>query len=254
MSRPLGLHHDSAHHSPLARPRCDGPREPRRSPWRIARDTDTAPTRLPSRRLAEASAVAVLVGRKFGLNEVPPCPEMCKALAHLWGPARRARMARCDEHADEREDDGRAKLDMESVFVGRVGCPRFVLLLDPPQPPDLNCLRSRRWMPAGRVEWARSCDRVLVEHGTVSGSRAYRERHRARWRARYLIQLLAELELHERWELAEHRRDDCFSWSVQYVGRYRPTSMAPDIGTPRSEFSAKSNGRPTSIRTRSRPS
>jgi hypothetical protein len=61
----------------------------------------------------------------------------------------------------------------------------------------------------------------MREYGAVMGTRVYAKRHQARWRARYLIGLLVDLEMHPRWELREHtdRRDGGWAWTVEYVRR-----------------------------------
>jgi hypothetical protein len=43
-----------------------------------------------------------------------------------------------------------------------------------------------------------------MEYGSVNGARVYPKIHLARWRAQYLIKLLVELRMHERWQLVEH--------------------------------------------------
>jgi hypothetical protein len=78
-----------------------------------------------------------------------------------------------------------------------------------------------RWIPKHRVDWALACDRIMMEHGRVIGSRVYPDRHLARYRAQSLIRLMVELRLHERWELGEHvqRQNGGWVWSVEYVRR-----------------------------------
>jgi hypothetical protein len=85
--------------------------------------------------------------------------------------------------------------------------------------PDVPRRRKRR-IPQRRVDWAQECDRILMEYGSVHGSRAYPERHRARWKARYVIRLLVESGLRARSELREHtdRGDGGYTWAVEYVG------------------------------------
>jgi hypothetical protein len=63
----------------------------------------------------------------------------------------------------------------------------------------------------------------MLEYGAVSGATIYESRHRARWRARYLINKLIELELAQRWQLVEHvdRRDGGYVWTVEYTGSPR---------------------------------
>jgi hypothetical protein len=75
--------------------------------------------------------------------------------------------------------------------------------LDSLQPPGDTYVRTH-WISEHRVEWARECDRIMMEHGRVFGSRVYRKRR-----------------VHERWELAEHAdlRDGGWTWSVEYMGR-----------------------------------
>jgi hypothetical protein len=89
--------------------------------------------------------------------------------------------------------------------------------------PPRDELVRRRWIPARTVERVRAADAIMVEHGSVHGSQIYEKRHVARWRARYLIDLMVDLRLHERWELREHveRRQGGFVWAVEYLGRRR---------------------------------
>jgi hypothetical protein len=63
----------------------------------------------------------------------------------------------------------------------------------------------------------------MVEHGAVTGSTIYPERHRARWRARSLIGLMVEFRLRERWELREptERKDGGWTWTVEWLGSRR---------------------------------
>lgn len=87
------------------------------------------------------------------------------------------------------------------------------------EPPDA-VLVNRRWIPAGTVEWAKRANRLMLEHGAVSGARIYEKRHQARHRAQRLMRLMVELRLHERWELGEHtdKRPEGWTWTVEYVG------------------------------------
>lgn len=95
-------------------------------------------------------------------------------------------------------------------------------LEDEVQPPTDELVR-RRWIPGRTVAWVRAADAIMVEHGSVHGRGAYPERHRARWRARKLIELMVDLGLHERWELREHveRKQSGYTWAVEYLGRPR---------------------------------
>ena len=92
--------------------------------------------------------------------------------------------------------------------------------LESPEPPDATFTRAR-WIPRRRVEWARECEALMIEHGAVSGSVVYTHRHQARWRAQYLIRLMTELHMHERWELKEHtdQKDGGWVWTVEYLRR-----------------------------------
>jgi hypothetical protein len=94
----------------------------------------------------------------------------------------------------------------------------------PPQevtPPDAVIV-NRRWIPMDMVEWTQKADRIMLEHGAVSGS-VRRTRDSARWHAQKLIRYMVDLHLHERWELSEHtdRKGDGWIWSVEYLGKDR---------------------------------
>lgn len=84
-------------------------------------------------------------------------------------------------------------------------------------------LVRRRWIPARKVEQVRAADAIMVEHGSVHGRAMYDKRHVARWKARYLIGLMVDLGLHDRWELREHveRKDGGYVWAVEFLGRRR---------------------------------
>jgi integrase/recombinase XerC/integrase/recombinase XerD len=85
-----------------------------------------------------------------------------------------------------------------------------------PAPPTKRC---RRVSPE-RLEWARYCDQVLVEHGAVRGSLAYPERYQARWKGRSLMSLLVQLGARDRSELRGHtdRVRGGWVWTVEYLG------------------------------------
>jgi hypothetical protein len=87
------------------------------------------------------------------------------------------------------------------------------------EPPDATYTRQR-WIPQHKVDWAQGCDRILMEHGAVNGTKVYEHRYQARWRAQRLIKMFEDLGMHARWELAEHteRRADGWAWSVEYLG------------------------------------
>jgi hypothetical protein len=70
-----------------------------------------------------------------------------------------------------------------------------------------------------RVEWAKHADEILVEYGAVLGTTIYPERQLARYRARSLISLMVDLDLHPRSELREHtdRCDGGWIWAVELV-------------------------------------
>jgi hypothetical protein len=87
--------------------------------------------------------------------------------------------------------------------------------------PPRDELVRRRWIPGHRVDWVRSADAIMLEHGQVRSQTAYDTKHKARWKARYLIGLMTDLGLHERWELREHveRKGSGFIWAVEFLGR-----------------------------------
>jgi hypothetical protein len=93
---------------------------------------------------------------------------------------------------------------------------------DLPQAPG-DAFVKRRWVSHHKAEYARQCDKILLEHGGVYGTATYRHRHQARWRARYLIDLMVELDMHPRWELREHteRRGGGWGWAIERVPRSR---------------------------------
>jgi hypothetical protein len=78
-----------------------------------------------------------------------------------------------------------------------------------------------RWIPAREVEWVKSANAIMLEHGAVYSSRLYPKRHVARWRAERLIKLMVELRLHQRWELRQHveRKAGGYIWAVEYLGK-----------------------------------
>lgn len=78
----------------------------------------------------------------------------------------------------------------------------------------------RRWIKPATVEWVDQADSIMLESGCVLGTRLYEQRHKARARARRLIELMVGLDLHERWELREHtnRMAGGWQWAVEYVG------------------------------------
>jgi hypothetical protein len=89
--------------------------------------------------------------------------------------------------------------------------------------PPRDELVRRRWIPGRVVEWVRTSDAILVEHGSVHGRTIYPTHHKARWQARKLIGYMVDLGLHERWHLREHveREQDGFKWAVEYLGPRR---------------------------------
>jgi hypothetical protein len=86
-------------------------------------------------------------------------------------------------------------------------------------PPDAVYTRQR-WIPQYKVQWAKECDQILMEHGAVVGNKVYEYRYQARHRAQYLMKMFESLGMHYRWELKEHteRRSDGWAWSVEYLG------------------------------------
>ena len=59
----------------------------------------------------------------------------------------------------------------------------------------------------------------MLDYGALIGSTIYAKRHQARWKARDLISLMVDLDLHPRGELREHteRRDGGWVWSVEWL-------------------------------------
>ena len=90
----------------------------------------------------------------------------------------------------------------------------------PVKPPDERYTGhrtiARRWQ-----DWAHESDRIMMEHGEVEGSIAYKRRHQARWRAQRLIDLMLRMGLHQRWQIRERTWEtpDGWCWSVEYIGR-----------------------------------
>lgn len=95
-----------------------------------------------------------------------------------------------------------------------------VLTEDSPKPPDAVYGRQR-YIARERIEWLEECDRIMMQHGTVQGSKHYEIQHHARWRVDSLISLMVELGIHERWQVKRHVQrhpDGTFTWSLEYVG------------------------------------
>jgi hypothetical protein len=91
---------------------------------------------------------------------------------------------------------------------------------EPVGPPDA-AYAPQRWIPKQRLDWLHECDRIMMAHGTVQGSKVYEVKNQARWRAESLIDLMVELRLHERWELRRHIErlpDGMYRWSVEFRG------------------------------------
>lgn len=78
----------------------------------------------------------------------------------------------------------------------------------------------RRWIPEHRVRYAERASEIMLSDGSVYGTVSYDKRHQARWKAQALISLLVDLEMYERWELAEHtyKRHDGWRWAVEFKG------------------------------------
>lgn len=90
---------------------------------------------------------------------------------------------------------------------------------DPGKPPDATLIHAR-WVKAQDREWAEDCNRIMMEYGSVHGETIYNVRHKARQRARRLIDLMVSLRMHARWELVEHteHKQGGYEWSVHYKG------------------------------------
>lgn len=87
-------------------------------------------------------------------------------------------------------------------------------------PPRAKLVR-RRWLADHVVDSVLEADKMLLEHGEIRGSQLYPSRHRARWQARRVIELMVDLRLHDRWQLVEHveKTQGGYKWAVEYVGR-----------------------------------
>lgn len=87
------------------------------------------------------------------------------------------------------------------------------------QPPDAVYVRQR-WIPLATVDWVKQCNAIMIDHGAVTGSTVYSQRHQARHRARKLIRLMVELRMHDRDELVEHTgaQSGGWVWTVEYRG------------------------------------
>jgi hypothetical protein len=106
---------------------------------------------------------------------------------------------------------------------------------DEPGPPPSPTYYRSRFITPEKIEYAEACDKILTEHGAVWGSRTYDVRYQARYRSKYLIELLTRLQLKERWQLREHlykQPDGQWRWSVEYVSVRRSDAekSAGDIG------------------------
>lgn len=108
----------------------------------------------------------------------------------------------------EPDDDGRNEDEDE----GLIGEP-------PLDAPDASFTRQR-WIPRRTVDWVEQANKIMLEHGAVTGRALLAKRYQARWRAQRLIKLMVDLRLHERWELAEHteQRPGGWVWTVEYRG------------------------------------
>jgi len=104
---------------------------------------------------------------------------------------------------------------------------------DPVEPPDAVYTRQR-FIRQDVVDWVKTCDQIMMEHGLVRGALVYEKRKTARNRAERLIRYMVDLRIHERWQLVEHvnRRSDGYVWQVEYRGgkdnhaRAEPTPAA----------------------------
>jgi hypothetical protein len=85
--------------------------------------------------------------------------------------------------------------------------------------PD-GAFTQHRWIPRQTVDWARQADAIMMDYGAVYGRAILDKRYKARWRAQRLIDLMVRLNLHHRWELAEHTeaRPGGWAWCVEYKG------------------------------------
>jgi hypothetical protein len=83
--------------------------------------------------------------------------------------------------------------------------------------------RRHRWVRSVDVEWAERADRILIQHGAVSGTVAYKNQQHARWHGRQLIALWNDLGLRPRSELREDVVQVTGGW-VWTIEHLRPDS------------------------------
>lgn len=84
--------------------------------------------------------------------------------------------------------------------------------------PDAVLVRQR-WIPIDKVDWAKRANAFLCDHGMVESVRVHPTRPSARHHAQYLMRIMVELRMHQRWELREHtyRKGDGWGWTVEYT-------------------------------------
>jgi hypothetical protein len=77
--------------------------------------------------------------------------------------------------------------------------------------------RRFRWIKPVDVEWARRCDRIMLEYGAIRGQLVYDSHREARGRALRLIRLWADLGLRSRSEVHAHvnRVEGGWAWAIQ---------------------------------------
>lgn len=92
--------------------------------------------------------------------------------------------------------------------------------VDDPQPPDGVYVRQR-YIRRELVEWAKDCDRIMMGHGVVVGTRTYSTYHRARYHVRELKRIMDQTDIHPKWQLREHveKIGAGWVWSLEYIGR-----------------------------------
>jgi hypothetical protein len=81
--------------------------------------------------------------------------------------------------------------------------------------------RRHRWIKPMDADWARYCDQMMSEHGSVRSSLVFDTRYKARARARKLEELWHNLGLRSRWEYREHvdRVKGGYIWTLESLGR-----------------------------------
>ena len=85
------------------------------------------------------------------------------------------------------------------------------------EPPDATLVRQR-WIKREHREWAERANEIMMEFGVVGGSETFASRETAKTHAKKLRRLMAELRIHNEWNLRMHteRKDNGWRWLLEY--------------------------------------